>query len=341
MKKIVIIPSKNEDWILDKTLAALSLFADYIIIGDAFSWDKTPEIAKKYPKVIFLQNPDPYMGSRNRRQIMLDEARKFGADNLIFCFDADEIPSANILDQSNSFWTKAGQLKPGASLQLEWITLWKSAKEYRDDNSVWSGQYKPFVFRDNGVTNYAPGDVHESKVPAGFDTTAEKETTVKVLHFHFVLWDRMLSKQAHARLNEYKKYHRSPFMINFRYGITKEERGLQVSPVPNNWTAAYEEQGINLEDFTSSKFYGFDIEMLRDFKTHGPEKFSWLDIWDINWEAKRQAALGQGIEGMPTYEIRDPRAIVVKLYHSLFSLLPQQVITEWYGKFKQRVKRPT
>ena len=99
MKKIVIMPVKNEEWILETSLASSSLWADYIIVADQNSTDKTQEICKKFEKVIYIQNKDTNFNESERRKLLLKEARKFWSDNLIFYIDADEIVSANILDE--------------------------------------------------------------------------------------------------------------------------------------------------------------------------------------------------------------------------------------------------
>ena len=53
---IVITPVRNEAWVLRAFLEATSLWADYIIIADQMSTDGSREIAKKYPKVVLIDN---------------------------------------------------------------------------------------------------------------------------------------------------------------------------------------------------------------------------------------------------------------------------------------------
>ncbi len=330
---IAIVPVKNEDWILQKTLSALSLFCDYIIVGDAGSWDSTSRIISRFPKALYVANTNPHMGSVNRRQIILDKARELGSDNIIFCLDADETPSANLL-RDERFWRQVYALQPGTSLLLEWISLWKSSRQYRDDASVWSHQYKPFIFRDDGVTNYAPGDTHESKVPIGFDHNPQKNEQIKILHFHFVLWDRMLAKQAYIRTQEFLLYNRSSFLINFRYGITREERGLKIQPLPAAWLEDYKIRGISFDDFQMRPLYWYDVEVLRGFKKFGAGHYRWLDIWDLPWENKRQTAVRQHYSGVPAEPVRDPRSAIIKFYHWLL----RQVNIGWLIKVYARIK---
>ncbi len=41
-------------------------------------------------------------------------------------------------------------------------------------------------------------------------------------------------------------------------------------------------------------FFWYDLECLKKFKEYGVNKFKWLDIWDIDWEEKRQTAIEKG-----------------------------------------------
>ena len=55
-KIICLTPVLNEAWILDRFLKCASLWADHIIIADQGSTDGSVEIAKRYEKVIFIDN---------------------------------------------------------------------------------------------------------------------------------------------------------------------------------------------------------------------------------------------------------------------------------------------
>ena len=122
MKKIVLMPVKNEDWILEFSLSCTSLWADYIIVADQDSNDRTKEILKKFEKVICIKNPLEFH-SGSVRKLLLEEARKIPGNNLLFSLDADEIVSANFLDTTYQN-TYLDSLNPGDSVVLQWINLW-------------------------------------------------------------------------------------------------------------------------------------------------------------------------------------------------------------------------
>lgn len=317
MKIIVLMPVRNEEWILERTLEADSLFADHIIVGDQGSIDKTPEICKKFPKVVYLTNPEEYPGKKNRRQILLDKARQlFGAGNIIFCLDADEVPTGNILEDS-SWKDSLESLKIGQSMMLEWMNLWRSPKKYCDDNSIWKKSFRYFIFKDDGRTNYALGDVHESRVPSAFLENPLKYKDVKIMHFHFVLWNRMLSKQQHCRIMEKRVFPKKSFLaINTRYWNTKDERNIILKDTLDFWLELWQRKGIDLENFSENKLYWFDAEILQDFKKYGTKYFKWLDIWDTDWEKKRQIAIKRGVKDLSENKIEDPRPFYIRFYHN-------------------------
>lgn len=97
MKKIVLTPTKNEEWIIELFLKITSLFADHIIIADQFSTDKTVEIAKKFPKVIIIENDNTEYDEQYRQKLLIDKARSlFPGNNLLLALDADEIITAAV-----------------------------------------------------------------------------------------------------------------------------------------------------------------------------------------------------------------------------------------------------
>jgi glycosyltransferase involved in cell wall biosynthesis len=332
MKTVVIIPVKNEDWILEKTLAACSLFADHIIVSDQASWDETPLICRKFAKVTYVLNTNSYPNPENRRQLPLEHARQFGKDNIIFCLDADEIPTANILS-NDLFWQNVKSLQPGEAMQLEWITLWRSISQYRTGESIWSPRLIPFVFRDNGTTNYSNNDWHEGRLPEGVGINQNIHTDVRILHFHFVLWDRMLSKQAHCRIIEKVRFQRPSLKINIRYGTTKEEKQLQLEAVPKDWLNGYRTNQISFDDFKEGGLYWYDVDVLENFQKFGATSFRTLDIWDINWEHKRIQATKKYSDRIPNSPIQDPRSWFDKAIQRGVNLMNLDTLVKAYSKF--------
>lgn len=335
MKVIVLMPVRNEEWILEKSLKAASLFSDAIIVGDQHSTDMTPRICRSFKKVVYVVNDSPYPGTQNRRQILLNKARElYGGGNILFCLDADEIPTADIFN--NREWhTLLENLKPLQSVLMQWIMLWRSPYTYRSDDSVWSDSWKHFLFKDDGKTDYPLGNVHESRVLD--EKNSVQFDPVKVLHFQFVVWHRMLAKQAHCRVMEYKTFpKKNTLFINQAYGATKDERGMKLVNVPRAWVGYWEKNGIEL-NFSEKELTWYEIEILQDFNRFGGNSFKWLDIWDIDWEKKRQLAQKDGIKGIPNEPIADPRNIFIKVYHRYLQALLHFKLIVWPYRLAKRI----
>jgi glycosyltransferase involved in cell wall biosynthesis len=104
MKLSIIIPTLNEEKILEKTLKSLRLLnaIDYeVIISDGHSTDRTVEIAKKYADKV-IEHDGSFR--QNIAQGKNDGAQKAIGDYLLF-LDADVI-----IPDTNSFFIKAFEI---------------------------------------------------------------------------------------------------------------------------------------------------------------------------------------------------------------------------------------
>lgn len=316
MKIIAFMLVRNEAWIIERTLTALSAFCDHIIVADQRSTDGTPPILQKFaPRVVVVDNPSPVFSER-ARWALLDLAREYEGNNLLLCPDADELFSANILEENHL--DRFAALPLGAVVSLEWVVLWRSPRFWRKDASVHTGQWKPVVFRDDRLARYQPENItemHERRLPLGSQELRWHD--LKLLHFQFVLWQRDRSKQCWYRVLETIKGGVSEATrINFFYRVTRDEREVHLSPLDPKWVSGWQKRGIDLEHFQEKPLWWFDVEVLRYFHQKGVAYFAPLDIWDLDWEAKRQLAISGGYDGLPAAPISDPRNWEQKLYHA-------------------------
>lgn len=277
MKTIVLIPTKNEEWILDNTLSNITPYVDMVIIADQKSSDKTVEIAKSYPNVQVIENP--YEGHSNKvRWILLDEARRYGSNNLIICIDADEIIQPKAIKKMKELVEK-GEAKPGDVFRLKWIQLWKSVRQYRDDGA-WKNNIKNIAFIDNpGANEYKKDFVindHTSRVP---DTNINSEIFLEfpLLHYHFVAWKRNEMKQAWYRCTELIAGKRNAKRINNTYRVTILSNKIPAYTSPEEW---YE--GITTPTSIESAISIWHLtEIQKFFSAHGILFFEDLQIWHI------------------------------------------------------------
>jgi len=316
MKIIAVMPVRNEEWIIERTLRALSCFCDAIIVADQNSTDKTPAILRSYSKVHVIENKESFHSNVVRWKL-LEAARQFDGCNLILAFDADEIPASTILAQNNL--EMMANLPIGWSVELPWVQLWRNPDQYRNDRSVWSNSWKHFAFKDDRQMKYVKQIVindHTARIPSDPLKHSCRMPDIPVLHFQFVVFERMLAKQRWYRVIEHIAAARPPVDINATYIITRDERNIVLRGTPPEWIQGWKDLGIDLEHFQTEDLFWYDIEILRFFAQHGTRHFADLDIWDVDWERKRQFALAQGYDGLPKQPIRDPRSLEQRLYHA-------------------------
>ena len=309
MQKIVVTPVKNESWILSLTLACHSLWADKIIVADQKSDDNTREICLQFPKVQLIKNDSTQFNEAERRQILLNEVRKNNKNALIFALDADEILSAEALD--NSFWQELSKkIHPGMSISMQWMQLWDGFETY-NNSKTWRDK-KVFAYYDDGVSNFGKGLMHLPRVPDSYLDNFIDIETPKVLHFQFVNLNRSQAKQRYYQvLDKVIGRVKNDFKNNFIYGVTKQKPKLL--PIPKKWLAGYLERGINFSYDKKENTY-WNKEIIKYFLKHTSKEFKWLDIWDIDWkkETERLNLLNTG-QG----PFADPRGITIKIYHRL------------------------
>lgn len=307
MRVIAAVPARNEAWVLPTTLASLHESFDVIIVADQQSTDDTAEICARFSKVVRVENPADNLDDGTQHQILLDTARSYDGDNIVFALDADEMLSGSILEP-NVMDSITHSLKPGCSAVLEWITLWKSIKQHRQDDAT--RNWIQFAYRDDRKLQFRKGRLHQYRVPPIPRDNRTRFDQPKVLHFGYAFWERLLTKQRWYRMLERVFEPSRDFLsIELRY-IEPEPR---LDPVPDSWLAPWLARGIPLPDGRPEQLSWREVDCLRLFGKYGTGYFAGVGVWDIDWESRRTLAIAQGYEGLPQEPIRDPRTARQKL----------------------------
>lgn len=284
-KIVALLPIRNEQIMITQCLKALKLYADAIIILDDYSTDNTLEIVASLTKECkvekIITKSSWYRDEPGDRNALLEAGRETGGTHFIV-IDADEMFTANCL-KNNKLRKHILALKPGESIALNWIQLWRSIDKYRYDSSVWTNNYKPVIFCDDGISLYESGFIHTARIPHGINKqTYRINDNIGLLHFQFVSWQNLLIKQAWYRCLEHIRNPNRPISeINFIYGQSKDEKSIGFKPCPVEWFQGY--------DFFNPVIFSLP-EIWRKkqvnewFKQYGKNFFKELDIWDVNWE---------------------------------------------------------
>ncbi len=284
-KIVGLVPIRNEQIIIAQCLKTLSLYTDAIIVLDDCSTDNTVKIveslAQKYNVERIIKKEFWYRDEPGDKNKLLQAAREIGGTHFIF-MDADEMFTANCMN-NNFLHNRILALKPGEKLAMNWIALWQSCKKYRFDKSVWTWNYRPCIFHDDGKCFYQSDFIHTHQIPQNLNGKMYQIEgyTYGILHFQFVNWRNLLIKQAWYRCLERIRYpNKSISVINKRYAPSKDEKNIHLENSPSYWFDGY-------DFFDSSIFDQPEIwrekQVLEWFNKQGKDYFSGLDIWDIDW----------------------------------------------------------
>jgi hypothetical protein len=108
---ICMMPCRNEDWVLERSLACALLWADHIVVGDQRSTDRSRDIIRSFPTAVLIDNPATTYNIGPARLLLLAEARKIPGPRMLMALDANEILSATVLD--SAAWRRAQTLPVG------------------------------------------------------------------------------------------------------------------------------------------------------------------------------------------------------------------------------------
>jgi glycosyltransferase involved in cell wall biosynthesis len=329
VKIIALTHVKNDAWCVGKAIDHLRVWADEVIVADERSSDGSSEIYQRFKgclNVHLVENrPKFNFNTPDLRNYMLSLAREFDGNNLIFEIHADEIMSAEIL-RSDVKQRMLESVRPRSAIMMPWTTLWRHPLAYRADKSIWSRTWSWFGYWDDRSAMFEGAYFHGSRVPEKYLANRLDIDFLQVLHYQFVNIGYERSKQA-----LYHIYERNHFpdenieYINKKYAIAFDERNLSVARLDPRHVAPWIKMGIPLdEEFPEHVFNWRDVEVLRNFNRHGIDRYRELNIWYIDWEAKRKEALKLGYDELPSQPVVDSRGLSTRLAHHWL------MRTQWY-----------
>ena len=279
---IAILSVRNEEWIIEKTLTSLTQFCDKILVKLDNCDDKTEQICRKFKKVNCYKEDQMQSGNlisfKNRRQSLLEEARKFSKNPIIISVDADEIFSSEILDIKNQNMMQ--NLKPGEGYTCSFKELWFSVKYYRSEKkSEWAGRNLPCIWRDNN-TDYPLGNRHENRIPP---IKIIKNLSLPLVHFARVVPFRYWSRIRYYILFDILKNNLTDWKINFFYSVCWREEGMKLENCPKHWFKKWQEIDRNFLYFTDEEKNWFTKEVIDLLKNNDFNKWKEADIFDFDW----------------------------------------------------------
>lgn len=330
-KIVVLTPVKNEVWILDRFLAITSQFADYIVIADQNSTDGSPDICKKYPKVILIKNNSEEYCEADRQLLLIKTARELVPEHkIILALDADEILAANALKTLG--WQSMLAAKPGTILYFEKPDLFLTPYRCIRYTTPW-----PIGYVDDGI-DHKPNKVHSIRIPRPDYATKLYINDVKILHY------RLTRPGAEASKIRFYSVLENAFNSNNNFLSRRRRYASSIdwiaAGIPENspleWFAGWKKIGIDMTSIIDSKYHWWDFEVLRYFEKYGLKKFFLDDIWDsefildFDWEECRKYARSIGMNEIPDYEIKKPSkafTLFVRLLTKVYLFLRDTSLT--------------
>jgi hypothetical protein len=303
--RICITPTRNESWIIRSFLAAARTWADHVIVADQGSTDGTLESIQGIPKVHPVINEEAAFGEAHRQNLLINRAREIEGTRVLFALDADEALSANCTQSPE--WEAIARARPGTVLRFRWVNILPGFQK------AWIlPEHVPLGFVDDGSVHES-GQIHCRRVPWPKDAPVLDLEDIVVLHFQYVLPERVASKhrwyQAWEQLN---RPERGALAIFRQYHHMHGSWGEgEIAPIERRWIEAYDKAGIDFRSVKTEPVMWWDREMLSILREHGTTKFRKLAIWDKDWSAYAESL------GMHGVNLADPRNAAEKFIHRL------------------------
>lgn len=293
---ICLTPVRNEAWILDRFLKSASLWADHIIIADQMSTDGSREIAKKYSKVILIDNCSDTFNEPERQKLLIDEARKIIGPRLLITLDADEIFTPDILT-SSEFDTILNS-PPGTIFKFQLANI------RPDLLNMWLVPHFSWGYMDDGFQHDGTRKIHSARIPLPLNHDILKLNQIKVIHFQYTNWKRMQSKHRWYQCFEIINFPTKSAVDIFRmyhhmYAIPQKE----LNSMPKEWINEYNKLGIDITSVLEEDILWWDEQVVTYIELYGANYFKKLHIWDVDWELKAKF-YGNG----KTDIFKDPRS---------------------------------
>lgn len=275
-KIIALIPFKNEEWVIKEYINTIKKITDHIIAYDDNSTDATKFLLENAGAKIITENYKEKSGwaEHSIRERLLNEGRRDGGTHFI-CLDADEVFTNNFIPRAKDV---IGSLKPGQSLWLDWVTLYKDINKERIDG-IYKKINKSFIFCDDREIDFPYAFLGVSRTPGDpLNRVVLHRKQGSVIHYQFLNTERSTIKRVWYMCSELIKRSRTPIRINTTYDIQKDRPEIKTRNLTNTESFEIVDSSITTYDMSTDWRYQ---EILQWFDVYGIEFFDRLDIWYI------------------------------------------------------------
>lgn len=298
-KVICLTAVRNDEWVIERFLKAASLWADYIIIADQNSEDKTREIASGFSKAMVINNDSNEYNELGRKRLLINEARKIKGDKLLITLDVDEMFSPEVFTSGE--WDTILRVPKGTAINFQWSNF------AADGIHLWKGFYAPWGYMDDEIEDYDSGisdtTIHCARIPITDNTPSYDVTSFSVIHYQYTDWDRMKHKHFYYQcLEVINNPGKSAIDIYRQYHHMDIIKSADLIKIPEEWVDFYRKKNIDILEVKQEKKYWYDNEVIKLFEKFGHAKFKKIDIWKHTWANDSNAV-----------KYADPRSICDKI----------------------------
>ena len=300
---LCLTPMKNEAWIATRYAAANATWADLLLVSDQGSTDGTEDCLAGHDKVRLVPNRSREFDERHRQLLLIDAARQVDGPRTLVALDADEALSANARDSTE--WDKLRGAPPGTVLRFKWVNI------LPDCQRAWiPAGHRVFGFVDDGTPHNAER-IHSTRVPSPDGAPVIDFEEIVVLHFQYVAWDRMVSKNRWYQAWEtLERPERGPLDVFRQYHhMLGSWDPSEIVPLKPEWLEGYLRQGIDFTTLRCEEVPWWDRELLDWLLEHGTKRFRRCAIWDRNWRDVARSV------GEPVDSLTDPRSRFDRFVH--------------------------
>ena len=290
MRLVGLMPVRNEDWVLEASIAAALLWCDDLVILLHACDDDSEDIAHAARdatgRVHVYYNTDPVWQEMHHREALLRLGRSHGGTHFALV-DADEILTANAV---LGIRAEVCQLMAGECLDVPMIPVWGGLDAQRADHCVWTRSWLTVAFRDCPALSWQPlhdGYQHHHRSPFASLPTARRPvagtlqrrggiSTGGVMHLQFADRARLRAKHALYKMQEVLRWpdRESVEDVDAKYNQALNEEGLVLKPVPPEWWSGHKKNliRIGVEPWQRA-------ECRKLLSKWGPERFQGLTLW--------------------------------------------------------------
>lgn len=315
---IALVPTKNEEHIIEAFIRATLLVADRIIIVDQRSADATPALASKYPHVHVVPNKSDDYNEHARQQLLIATARElYGVGNVLLAIDTDEffLPfDANPATVREALLA----IDEGTTLLFDKPTLVSGESHW-----IRYGPVFPLGYVDDGASHQG-SCIHSRRVPGTEDGRTLQVTGCAFVHLDLYDMEAHLAKRRYYAALERINGHKNITIWRRSSRFFIREQLKNATPASPSWQLWFMSHEIDFRQLRRPQPYWWDVEIVKLMSKYGCKLFWWDDIWYVSYRRIIDDAISRNLLDAkftlqrPPFHVAMLRSLAILMLYSLY-----------------------